>query len=481
MDDPYIHFQYAKNLATGHGFSFNPDEPSPGATSPLWVIVLAFARAVGAAPEVASLVIGVVFTGLAAVLAFEVGLAAGFGVALAAIAGLATGACGRLAWASLSGMEIALATALSLAVVRVMQSGLAGRRRAAAIGALAGLAATARPEMTLLGPLAFALEGWRIVRAGGPRARYLDLAILAGAFALVLVPYTAFCLATTGRPLPNTYYAKSWIAGLNDPNLAARRASYLPLWFSAMWHDNAPLAVLVIPGIAAWAWRHMKGAGLVLLWPLAFAAYSIALYPRHFSLSRYTMPLVPFLALLAVAALAWGLTRVRSAAVRHVVIAGVAIATLLGAMRSLADYQPLYLAHCDNILKQQVAAGRWVAKSLPPGARIAMNDVGAITYFGGRYCIDVVGLVSSDFITHMRAWVKRQGTAFTEEALPSYLREVKPDYGILFPDWYPNLTAEPWLTPVASFDYPNTTGGGNRLVVYRFTGTPMGPMDRGSR
>ena len=36
LDDAYIHFRFAQNLATGHGFSYNQDMPAPGSTSPLW-------------------------------------------------------------------------------------------------------------------------------------------------------------------------------------------------------------------------------------------------------------------------------------------------------------------------------------------------------------------------------------------------------------------------------------------------------------
>ena len=40
-DDAFIHFQFARNLANGRGFSYNSDEPTYGDTSPLWVFMLA--------------------------------------------------------------------------------------------------------------------------------------------------------------------------------------------------------------------------------------------------------------------------------------------------------------------------------------------------------------------------------------------------------------------------------------------------------
>jgi len=478
MDDPYIHFQFARNLATGHGFAFNPGEPTPGATSPLWVVVLALGRTLGAPIEPLALGLGVLLAGVVAVLTLEVGLAAGLPLALSACAGIAVGACGRLIWASLSGMEITLATALFLLVVRAQQSKREGLPRALLLGGLAGLAATARPEMAMLGPLVVVIEALRLARNEPARGAFTPLLPLAAAFALALLPYAVFCFATTGRLLPNTYYAKGVIGRASDPHLAHYRATYLPLAFQFAYHDNLSFAVLLVPGIVAWlARRARRDAALLAAWPLAFWAYSWVVFPRHFSVSRYSIPLIPALALVSMEPLAWLLERLRGAVARRVTLAAVGLAVVIGAAKSLGDYQPIYLSNVDNIVRMQVRMGRWVARHVPLGARIATNDVGAITYYGGRYCIDTVGLVSSGLVTHLLSWWKQHGSVNAELALPSYFRQSRPDYCILFPAWYPNLTRAPWLRYVGEFDYPNTTGGGDQLVVYRVIGTPAGPAD----
>jgi hypothetical protein len=41
VDDTYIHLVYARNLAEAGEFSFNRGDPTYGATSPLWVGLLA--------------------------------------------------------------------------------------------------------------------------------------------------------------------------------------------------------------------------------------------------------------------------------------------------------------------------------------------------------------------------------------------------------------------------------------------------------
>src|SRR5689334_9217826 len=48
LDDTYIHFQYARALATGHPFRYTEGAtPTPGATSLLWPMILAPFYAIG--------------------------------------------------------------------------------------------------------------------------------------------------------------------------------------------------------------------------------------------------------------------------------------------------------------------------------------------------------------------------------------------------------------------------------------------------
>src|SRR5262249_54289233 len=161
-------------------------------------------------------------------------------------------------------------------------------------------------------------------------------------FAALLAPYIVFCIATTGRPLPNTYYAKTWAWTRMDPQLGHWRATYLPQMYGVAREDNWAFAVLLIPGLATWALRRLRGgSGLVLGWPLAFWAYAIVSMPRHFSLSRYTIPLVPFMALLSMDALAGLLERIRGRAARLGVAALSAALIVAGGWRSQLEYRPL--------------------------------------------------------------------------------------------------------------------------------------------
>jgi arabinofuranosyltransferase len=484
MDDPYIHFQFARNLASGAGFAFNPHEPVPGATSPLWVGLLAATRWLGLPTEAAAVVLGIASAALAALLTYEVGTACGLKRPWALLAATSVAAAGRFTWASLSGMEVCLAAALSLALVRVHASSLRGWRRGAALGLVAGLAANARPELALLGAGVWVLEAF----GGGPApaARTgADLAAIAPprrapvlvayalTFAAAVAPYVVFCLATTGRPLPNTFYAKSLIPLSFGRALAGRRAAYLPEMLQWTLDDNLLVGVLLIPGLVLWWLRRApRAARAVGLWPLLFWAYALALYPQHFSLSRYTIPLLPFLALLAMAPLEWLLPRLRLRARWALLVSLPWILCASGAARSQMELRPVYLAQAQNILAMQVAMGDWVATHLPPRARIATHDVGAITWYGGRYCIDTVGLVNSELIGLDLESRRRGGELNLEAVVSTYLAHDPPDFCIFFPSWYPNLVRAPWLRPIHVVRFPNVTGGGDELVVFEVVGRP---------
>ena len=41
LDDSWIHLHFARNLAEGLGFAYNPGRPIAGSTAPLWTLLLA--------------------------------------------------------------------------------------------------------------------------------------------------------------------------------------------------------------------------------------------------------------------------------------------------------------------------------------------------------------------------------------------------------------------------------------------------------
>jgi hypothetical protein len=136
-----------------------------------------------------------------------------------------------------------------------------------------------------------------------------------------------------------------------------------------------------------------------------------------------------------------------------------AVALLVGALASLIPAATRYGWAVQNIEAMQVHLGHWVLRHTPPTARLAVNDVGAIAYISRREIVDVMGLVTPAIIPF-----RREG----EAGVLRYLEQVCPDYLIVFPAWFPTLTAmTDRFHPVyrVRLDH-NEVAGADELVVY---------------
>lgn len=228
-DDAFISFRYAENLVAGHGLVFNVGEHVEGMTNFLWTLWIALGVALGSSAETWSLVWG----------ALAFGAAAG-GLAWIGLRDTPADAPLPLPWAGLlfalhpdaqifgtAGLETSAVCCALVYAVMLVTGPVRGRaplaRRAAAAGALTGIAAGLRPDAILLAPLVAAvpllprLPGFSRLVPGSPDgARPDDLAwtwsctlwLTAGVLAIWL-PLNGFRVAYYGDFFPNTYYAKS--------------------------------------------------------------------------------------------------------------------------------------------------------------------------------------------------------------------------------------------------------------------------------
>lgn len=215
VDDAYISFRYAANLAAGHGLVWNPGEPVEGYTNLLWVLLLApFAR-LGLDLTCPAAILGT----LAAAGCLEV-LRRATTRALPAWPPFLTGLPGLLLaanpsfcyWAT-GGMETPLFALLCLLAADLL---IRGRNRPASL-ALAGLtlgaACLTRPEGALVAAILLLTE---LLIGGLPFWRQLRRLLGPGLLvAAVVGAQLAFRLSYYGYPFPNTFYAKvipGWVA-----------------------------------------------------------------------------------------------------------------------------------------------------------------------------------------------------------------------------------------------------------------------------
>jgi len=481
LDDAYIHFRFVQNLATGHGFAFNPNQPVPGSTAPLWVLLLAVPTACGAPVWMSAKVCGVLFLIASAVLAWR--LATRYiAVPIAAwMVGALTALDGRLLWAAPSGMEVTLFTALSLAafLARPVPNSdrTALKRRVLLVAALCGLATLARPEGYLLTAV---LCVDLLIRFRPPIVAVLSALAL---YVALVAPYNVFALLTTGRPLPTTFYAKSVPLGpLTLPHALVYVAAlaYLlvagnvmlilaPLGAFALWRpvsatnvavstravglrrqplrSHRPFKVRSLP----WSFRarsaaHDAEACALVAWPLLLIAEQAVLSPVLYHFGRYVMPLQPFLLLWTVVGLA-RLIRVYAPTNKHGwSMTLVSSALVVAPVFSLGGWAQRYAMSVRDIDGMQVALGRWVHAHVPAGAPVAAHDIGAIGYISNHPVVDIEGLVTPRFLALKREQPEGRRVA----DIDAEVKRLGARYLIAFPHAYQSLTTQPGVRRVYS-------------------------------
>lgn len=460
LDDSWIHMQFARNLAEGRGFSYNPGVPVSGSTAPLWTLALGGLFAVLGSHPVLAKALGIAATLGTAWLAGRLALAWTGRADAALLASVLVALTGPMVWGALSGMEVALAALLVTAALL-----LHARDRAWAAGAALGAAALARPEAVLL---------LLLVWLGGPltRRRAVAWGIPVAGF---LAPWIVFNLATTGTPLPATAAAKiegglvGYLAGVREPlrtTLLGRPWQFETEWVRWLWQADALLPLLLLPGLW-WLGRRVGRAALapasvLVLHPLAMAMLAPYRAPS-FQEGRYSIHLLPLALVVAIAPLTplFSSSSSLSPSEGEGRMRGwlAAAALLVGALAALPSAASRYGWAVQNIEAMQVHLGHWVAGHTAPTARLALNDVGAITYVSRREIVDVMGLVTPAIIPF-----RRDG----EPGVLRYLEQTCPDYLIVFPAWFPTIAAmADRFHPVyrVRLDH-NEVAGADELVVY---------------
>ncbi|HXF58265.1 MAG TPA: hypothetical protein VN539_00400, partial [Candidatus Saccharimonadales bacterium] len=107
LDDSWIHAVFARNVASGQGFSFNPGERVAGSTAPLYTLLLALLYKITGEFVWTEKILGVLCQAASAVLIFLTMLAWDPKARVRAFLAAAIVALSPpLLWAALSGMEI---------------------------------------------------------------------------------------------------------------------------------------------------------------------------------------------------------------------------------------------------------------------------------------------------------------------------------------------------------------------------------------
>jgi hypothetical protein len=451
LDDSYIHFQYARAIASGHPLRFQAGSPvTSGATSMLWPAVLAPFWALGARDDTIVWACWLLSFVAFGALAWEASkLTERLAGHVAAIgAGAMTLAFGGFVWSAASGMEvIPFAWAIARASRRASDWSEATPearepRDAAELVLLAWLAALFRPEGAVT-----ALFVAATLAAFPRRDTWSDRALSLGAAAsLLALPLLLW--AVTGSPRSNTavakllpgnpYYAGSALVDAVSSNAKLLVGTLLNgQTYSAEFvpHGGAPVAMAGLGAIAVLGVRtgaRWRALGVLLLALTMFAPcfYYTFLWNRL----RYLWPFATgwMVGLACLARLVGDLAGIVRP--RWRVATGLVCGAIVGLFASKLEWVIDDVAQsASGIDRQQVALGRWAKDGLGPTARIGVNDTGAIAYFSEHTTFDVVGLTTEG---EARYWVAGAGSRLEHyERLHATAPEKLPTHFIVYPEW----------------------------------------------
>ncbi len=495
LDDAYIHFVFARNTAHGDFFAYNPGTPVAGTTSPLWVLLMVPAYWLGIAPELWAYLWGWLLLALSGVLAYR--FAREFMSDRFAIwSGLLVVSSGRLVYGAMSGMEMTLAAFLWLLAAFLVWRLKSNGKGVVWTALILALSVYARPEAYLFTVvcLAYLLIEMdtpgqkRIAVSLKPKPPFLTFLVW---FVLVL-PYPILCYASHGRPLPTTFYAKRYEGLMDFSEYIASAVA----WFirdNLIW-GVAGLAALLL-AYFGFRWARESGSkripAIVALWLASFLGVEAITAPILWHHARYTIPLIPFWILLGmwfvdVAFKRFDLDRELVIRFGRGATRAIAISTLLlwltfglNVERSLKVLNRNYLPDAGAIRDINIAMAEIVKKVVPEGVTVAINDVGAIAYFGNRPVFDLLGLVSPEALPIIDSTGYLGSPTYARKML-DYLK-CRPDiqYAAIFPFWFPGMMNPEVFEPL--YDVVGMDGGEYRRpkmkILYRLHTEKLGPCE----
>lgn len=398
IDDSYITYRYAENLAAGNGPVFNVGERAEGYSCPLWVFGLALTTWAGTDPLPVSKISGLGSAAALVVLLYvalrrcrcDPLIAGAACLWLAVLPGLHVHSC--------SGMET-LPFALALAACAFIPSmRLSSRATAWFLPIGLAAAATLRPEGILVAGLLTPL--WLFSR----RQRGIQIGLVLTW--LVLGALLAARYAYYGSVLPSTFYAKPSpvLVALGHGTLklaAIRLTDSLANNLLPALDQTGGIGVGFLVLLSLWSSKTRSAAASAAI-VCAAGCIFIAYAPTDWMPGqRFALPFAaPFLFLAALGAdsLRGQLAKLAARAMR----AGAVLTVFAWVLLSLASAGALWLEYRHGQVNTALDGdgylriGEWLRKNSRPDDRLLAYEVGAIAHGSGLYVIDHEGLVTED-------------------------------------------------------------------------------------
>lgn len=394
VDDAFIVYRYARSLASGQGFVFNPGERVEGVTCFLWTVLLVPFAATGLPlPRVGPVASAI--TGLALLVLVTKRHAESEGRAAVAWPDLLAPAL-LLSMPAFAYWSVGALETVPFALLVTLAASAAARERRGTGGIASavwlGVACLVRPETPLV---AAALAIDRLLARGlASTARWLSV------IAAIFVPFLVFRRLYFGWWLPNTYYAKTGAplaAQLANGWFYLRRslASLVPA-FGAEGDAIALAGVLGIAALLVFAWRRpsLRAETIVVA---AVLAATVLEGGDWMVLSRFLVPALPCLAIILATTVLCIARRGRPFLVGAAL--GAAVFAASGATRAVVERnggQGLAV-NAEGYRHAHLKIAEYLNEHAVPGDAVALMDVGMIGWYADRLrVIDITGLTDRD-------------------------------------------------------------------------------------
>jgi len=479
LDDSWIHFRFAENFAKEFNLTYNPGEPTPGTTSPLWVVVSALVSFISPAFMLNSVILSALFFILTCVFIYKISTVIFFDgeimhfesefspLYLSLLVTLLTVMTGRLEWAAMSGMETTMFIFFTLLGIYYHIKDIHKEHISLVPSILFALATASRPEgLMLYGLYVFDAFTFSIAI----KKFWKGFADLAGGFIIFLIiggGYFIFSYQITGHVLPNTFRGQGGNFNL-IPNI-----DYLRISFIMLLRDNPIICILYLLSFGFYVMNlkrffgKLRSLNLIYLWVILLPLASAVFIPNWRHHGRYFMPLLPLINLVAVYFLVVILNKYKNKSSLRL-LHKTSVLTSLLLIFSLTYYVVYGIAlgkNTDNINDQQVKLAYWLQENTQKEDVLAMNDIGAITFIGKHRVIDMAGLVTPQILEYRKYRL--------EDNIDSMMVLIKDNnvkYLIIYDHWF-----TPFLEKYKdNFEYvtsakleENTICGGDEMKVYK--------------
>ncbi len=434
LDDAFIYFQYAKNMASGHFFEYViGDGYSSGATSFLYAFLLVpFALFLkGSSIIIVTYVIGAVSLYFSGYFLYKTAFKLTSDKVMSVFAAVLFVTNGNILWGYFSGMEIGIFSVLLSANLYLLVSGAPLVQRIPGLCILAMI----RPEGFMM-VLALVAAQFFNKLFDMKKEKFLPYLIPVAAGMIYFIMNYKF----TGDFMPNTMRAKSnfslnffYYTDIIRQGLDYYLDFLVRIFNGGAGHYFPPYAYLIfliglLPGM--WNELKVKKAGIFVVSFLWFFLGVLSTIFSSFATVhnyRYSMPFIIIFCLFLAFGMGFLLERFgdnkNKAVIRTAVLSLFIIFNVFTIWANAVNFG----RDCRDIMKQSISAGKWVKEHIPPGERVAINDAGAITYFSDAKIFDLVGLA-----TNGQAKVFRDGlgTVFEE------LEHVRPKYWMVHLGWF---------------------------------------------